>query len=227
MRILLLFLISLVAFAQPVPRPSDPHAKPSDYQVHTRLQDLTLAADFLGHSFSGPSGMFATEDYLVIDVALYPDRNTTLAVAHSHFTLRLNGKKVPLMTQPAQFVAASLKYEDWTLRPTLTATAGVGDAGVILGRPESRERFPGDPRPQQRRLPNPPSAPTPEDRSGIDRAPPPNPAEICVEQSLPEAEITGPLRGYIYFPFRGNLKSIRKAELLYSRGGVTTVLALR
>jgi hypothetical protein len=191
------------------------------------MSDVTLAADFLGHSFSGPAGMFAAEDYIVVDVAIYPEPGAAIPAAHSHFTLRLNGRKIPLMTQPAQFVAASLKYEDWTMRPTLTATAGVGDAGVILGRPESTERFPGDPRPRQRRLPNPPSAPAPEDRSGIDRAPPPNPAEICVEQSLPEGEITAPVRGYLYFPFRGKLQSIKKAELLYSRGGVSATLTLR
>jgi len=210
-----------------VPQPSSPSRKPAEYPAHAKLAPFTLAAEFLGHSFSGPEGMFFTEDYLVVETAFYPEPNTTFSIAHSHFRLRLNNSKVPLLSQPPQFVAASLKYEDWTRRPNLTAAGGIGDAGIIIGAPRQTERFPGDPRPQQRRLPNPPQAPTHEDRSGVDKAPPADPAQICIEQSLAEGEFTAPLRGYLYFPWPGKLKSLKKVELLYRNKEQTASLTLR
>jgi len=112
-------------------------------------------------------------------------------------------------------VAASLKYPDWERRPNLEAEAGVGNAGVIVGRPQTAERFPGDPRPAQQRLPRPPQAPPPENRSGLEKPEPVKADELALSAALPEGSARGPVSGYLYFAWKGKPGSIKSLELIY------------
>jgi hypothetical protein len=203
----------------------EPRAKAADYPAHAALDNLALGADFLVHTFAGRGKTFLIEDYLVVEVAVYPAQGSRPMIAQSHFVLRINGKN-QLLPQPPQFAAASLKYPDWTQKPTVVAGAGVGDSGVIIGRQPRVQRFPNDPRPSQERLPM-PRAPEPADRSGIEKEEEASPAEVCVEQALPEGPAAGPIRGYLYFPHKGKVKSIKKLELLYSAEGRQATLTLR
>jgi hypothetical protein len=212
----------LIGWAQDI---EQPRAKAANYPAHAELKALSIGADFLVHTFSGKGQSFFVPDYLVIEVAIYPVPGSRPLVAHSHFTLKINGKQ-PILPQPPQFVAASLKYEDWERRPTVVAEAGVGDAGVILGRRQPTSRFPGDRRPTQDRLPKPPRAP--DSSSGVEKQEEVRAEEICVEQALPEGVAAGPWRGYIYFPHKGKVKDIKKLELVYSGlEGHTGTLKLR
>ncbi len=205
----------------------EPRPQPADYPVHAVLGKAALGAEYLVHTVSGRNQSFLARDYLVVEVGLYPAKGTTLVVSNSHFTLRLNGKKSVLIAQPPAFVAASLKYPDWEYRPSVIAVAGVGDAGVILGRPQRTERFPGDPVPSRERLPDPPKAPSPQDRSGLEKTPV-RPEEVAVEEALPEGEISRPVRGYLYFHYKGKTKSIRSVELVYNGpGGAAGTITLR
>lgn len=177
----------------------------------------SIAAEYLVRSVITGEHHFAVEDYLVIEVRFQPVKGERIRLAHEHFTLRLNGRKHGILPQSPQMVAAALKYADWERRPTMTAAGSVGDAGVILGRPPVTERFPGDPRPRQQRLPGPvPRAPEMEDRSGVDKAPRQKPEEVVVAAALPEEETSHEVRGFLYFPYQGKPKSIKKLELLYS-----------
>ena len=112
-------------------------------------------------------------------------------------------------------------------RPSVAASAGMGDAAVILGRPRQTERFPGDRRPTHDRLPAPPKAPVQEDRSGIEKQPQLAPEEIVTRQALPEGEAAGFVRGMVYFPFKGKIASIQKLDLLYEGPSGAAVLKLR
>ena len=80
---------------------------------------------------------------------------------------------------------------------------------MILGRPVPVERFPGDPT-ARRRLP--PRAPEPEDRSGAEKTPEPKAEEVVVETALPEGTQRLPVSGYLYFAYKGKVKSV---ELIY------------
>jgi hypothetical protein len=216
-----LFLVAATLLAQHV---EQPRAKAADYPAHASLKSLALGADFMVHTFSGRGKTFLTEDHLVVEVAVYPSTGVRPMVAHSHFVLRINGKG-QIMSQPPQFVAAALKYPDWHTKPSVVADARVGDSGVIIGREPRAQRFPNDPRPSQERLPM-PRAPEPADRSGIEKEAV-SPAEVCIEQALPEGPAAGPIRGYVYFPFKGKMKSVKKVELLYSAEGEQATLMLR
>jgi hypothetical protein len=219
-------LAAVVAAACCAQSVEEPRAKPADYPAHTELKTLSLGAEFMVHTFSGNGKTFFVEDYLVVEVAVYPASGSRPMVAHSHFTLKINGKR-SIAPQPPPFVAASLKYPDWERKPTLTTEAGVGDAGVILGRRRPEPRFPGDNRPARERLPNPPRAPGDGNRAGIEKEEV-RAEEVCVEQALPEGVASGPLRGFLYFPHKGKVKDIKKLDLLYAvPEGISATLKLR
>lgn len=203
-----------------------PKPQPGDYPAHAQPGQVALGAEYLVHSFFLRGQTFVTPDYLVVEVAVYPPKGEALAVSSGEFTLRLNGKKQVLFAQSPGFVAASLKYPDWERRGALEVSGGVGDTGVILGRPERVERFPGDPRPRQTRLPAPPKAPAPQDPSGLDQQPPVRAEEALVEAALPEGKAAGPVSGYLYFAYKGKIKSIRTLELLYDGPAGHAILRL-
>src|SRR6185295_2541155 len=108
----------------------------------------------------------------------------------------------------------SLKYPDWERRKSMEVQASVG-ADVIVGRPQTVERFPGDPRPRQSRLPRAPQAPEPDPRSGSARQEPVNVSDVIAATALPEGMTASPVSGYLYFRYRGKTKSIKSLELVY------------
>lgn len=206
----MLFALSCTALAQG----TDPKAKAADYPVHAEAGPLSLGAEYMVHSFSGGKHTFIAQDYLVVEVALYARPGERIEVSQGQFALRINGRKQALVAQAPSFVAASLKYPDWQSRPTLEADAGVGNTGVILGRPQQAERFPGDRRPPETRTPKPPQAP--EQDHGVEREPPPKAEEVVVETALPEGNLKAPVSGYLYFAFQGKIASIKSLHLIYA-----------
>ncbi len=197
-------------------------ASPGDYPVHASMEKLSIGAEYMVHSFSGGRQTFIAQDYLVVEVAMFPIRGARVVVNAGHFSLRVNGAKHVLEPQGPEFVAANLKYPDWETRPRMEASAGP----VIFGRPTSVERFPGDPRPGQERLPNPPKAP-PDDPSGQEREPSVSAEELVVQTALPEGEAAGPVSGYLYFPYKGKVTKIRSLELQYAAPAGRASLVLK
>lgn len=92
---------------------TSPKSNATDYPAHAKLDNLSIGAEYLAHSFSGHNHTFVAADYLVVEVGLFPSQNKSLDVENGHFTLRVNGKKQVLFPQAPAFVAASLKYPDW------------------------------------------------------------------------------------------------------------------
>jgi hypothetical protein len=166
------------------------------------------------HSFTARKHTFVARDYLVVEVALYAPPAKRIEVSQGQFVLAVNGRKQTLRPQAPSVVAASLKYPDWEPRPSLEVGAGVGNAGVTLGRPQPVERVPGDRRPPQTRTPQPPQAP--QQDHGVEREPAPNADEVVDEIALPEGDIKAPVSGYLYFPYKGKVTAIHSLELLYT-----------
>ena len=181
-----------------------------------------VTAEFQVRSISSGEQMFVSEDHIVVEVTVTPPDQREIAVSHSHFTLRMNGKKQLLLAQPPQFVAAAFKYPDWHRQTGLSMQAGP----VIFGGPQVSERFPGDPNPGQARLPRPPQSPQPENRSGIEKQEV-RPEELVVKAALPEGPASLPVKGYLYFPYRGAIKKIKTLELIYAGPAGDTVIRLR
>ena len=180
----------------------DVRKSPDEYPVQGRTADFKVGADFMVRSFLAGGQALSIDDYLLVEVGIFPTAETTIDLRR--FLLRVNGK-TPLLTQSPGFVAASLKYPDWQTRPSLQAGVGMGDRGVLIGRPRPTSRFPGDRRPD---VGNPPGRTTVESPPEIDYV------RLMEDASLPEGKRINPAGGYLYFPYDGKLKSIKTVELL-------------
>lgn len=200
-----------------------PKAGAEEYPVHAKLEKLSIGAEYLVHSFSGGRETFIARDYLVVEVALFPAPGQSLVVNAGQFSLRMNGRKQALAPQAPQFVAASLKYPDWSTRPRLQGGGSAGGMGpVIFGAPAPVERFPGDPEARTGRVPRAPD----NNPGGLDKQPPVTAEELAVEAALPEEERHSPVSGYLYFAYHGKTKHIHKLQLEYAGPAGSAVLPL-
>ncbi len=212
-----------VALAVCLPAETDVKKAASDYPVHAELAQGAIAAEYLVRSLPARGRTFMARDHLIVEVALFPPKGEKLAVALSQFSLRIN-KKERIAAQGPEFLAASFKYPDWEMRPRLEGIAGVNDGGVVVGRPQPAERFPGDPRPAQSRLPPQPRAP--ETQPTVEQAPAVQPEDAVMQLALRDGEITTARSGYLYFPFKGKTRSLRSVELLYQGPAGSAALRL-
>jgi hypothetical protein len=199
-----LVLAAALAYAQ---GGTEPKPKPEDYEAHGSGKAASLGAEFLIHSFSGRGQMYIADDYLVVEVALYPPKGEAVEVNAGQFTLRVNGKR-PLLTVPASMVAGSFQHPEW--QPRLEGSVGAGPADVIFGRPRP-STDPGNPVPGRR----PPRAPDDDPPGGIEREARVKPEELVVETALPTGRYSGAVSGYLYFPYKGKASGIKTVELVY------------
>ena len=219
MRWLLFLCGASLAFAQ---SGTEPKPKAEDYDVHAKSGEVAIGAELMIHSFSGQGQTYITKDFLVVEVAVYPpqiknDKNPlekkygNVDVSPGAFTLRINGKKQALFPVTPATVATTLQNPEWQSGPRLEAGGGMGNTGVILGRPVPQQ-VPGGQQPPQRRVPG---APPQDDQSGVTPEPRVTAPELVVQTGLPEGHFRGPVSGFIYFPYRGRTTSIKTLDLLY------------
>src|SRR5450755_1453759 len=88
---------------------TEPKRKPDDYDVHAQARGAVVGAEFMVHSFSRGEQSYVAQDYLVVEVALFPPKGETLAVQNGNFQLSINGRKQLLQPQPVTMVAADLQ----------------------------------------------------------------------------------------------------------------------
>lgn len=168
-----------------------PRATPSDYQGQAKAGDLTVAAEFMGHSVPTPDGIYGNDDYVVVEVGLFGRPNAKARISLDDFSLRINGSKKPLSSQPYELAFKSLKDPEWqppkAEKPKTSFGSGGGDGGDATPAPvhmpmELRRAM------EQR----------------VQRA-----AMLEGERALPQA-------GLLFFEYRGKAKNINSVELLYS-----------
>lgn len=218
MAVLLLpfFLLTHSLPAQVVPaRP-----KPAGYPVHAQVANTGIGAEFMVHVVSIEGQSYFVPDYFVVEVAVFPEKEGQLELRNGHFTLRINGKKQEITPHAPGLAAASLKYADWSQRPSATASAGAGNGGIIVGRPQTQPRFPGDNRPPR------PAGPM-QTTVDTDKEKPVSAAEAVVEAALVEGPVSQPVAGYLYFPYQGDGKKAKKIELVYRGPAGEVTLLLR
>jgi hypothetical protein len=201
---------------------TSPRPNAAEYPVHAQAGDMGIGAEYMVRTIGIPKGSFLTDDYLVVDVALYPPPRG-ITVNANQWTLRLNNRKEELLTQTPGIVAASLKYPDWSRRPRAVAQAGP----IIFGQPQPVERFPGDARPAQSRIPGRiPQVPTKQD-TGVEEEPI-DVNDAVLRAALPEGPAKHPVSGYLFFPWRGKPAKIKAIELIYRpESGAPTILRIR
>jgi hypothetical protein len=180
-----------------------PRAAPGDYQAHAAAGAVTVAAEFLGHAVPRMEGPLSTEDYVVVETALFGAAGAQLKVSIEDFSLRINGKKTPLPSQSYVLVNKSLKDPSWVppepAEPKSKSSFGTGGQGD-----------------------NAPPAPVHvpfELRRAM--------ALHLQKSALPVGEHALPEAGLIFFQYRGKSESIRSIELIYTGPAGEATLTLQ
>jgi len=173
-----------------------PRASPADYQAQAQAGAVTVAAEFMGHAVPTLQGTLSTEDYIVIEAGLFASPGARIKLSSDDFSLRINGKKTPLASQPYGVVVGSLKDPEW--EPPVPAAS---KSKTSLGGGGKGEQ--GDA--------NTPPAPV-----QIPIAVQRSMAQRVQKASLPEGDRTLPQAGLIFFQYRGKTQSIRSIELIYA-----------
>jgi len=179
-----------------------PRVAPADYQAQALLGKLTLAADFVEHSIPTPEAVFSTDDYAVVEAALFGPPEARLTLSTSDFSLRINGKKVPLPGQPFGVVFSSAKDPSWeppeppSKSKSGISTGGQGDAGST---------------------PAPVHMPMPLQHA----------MQLKIQKAaLPEGDRPLPQAGLLFFSYRGQSKSVYSVELIYNGPAGKATLSL-
>jgi hypothetical protein len=205
---------------------NSPKPQPADYPAHVNAGNVQLAADYLVHSISGLNETFFARDYLVFEVAFYPERAESYKVDTGNFTLRVNGKKGVIFPESPGLVAASIKYQDANIHPHAEGSVGLGDVTATVGRPAPVPRFPVDPTgvPNRHRLP--PRAPE-TTNSNVPKEQHATVEEVIQQTALEDGEHHSAICGYLFFGYQGNVRKIKSIELLYQGRDGPITLRLR
>jgi hypothetical protein len=186
-----------------------PKASASEYPITGHWASLDLGADYLVHSFGTGEQMYMAENFLVVEIALFPEKGESVTVGYGPFQLRINGKKTLLAPLAPAFAASNLNRRD----PYQSGgpMGGISLGGIGIGTPTQRgPDGPGGP--QDRRLPTPPRT------SGMDDSdmkPVVRAEDILMRTALPAGTFKGPVSGFLYFPYPGKASSVKTAELWF------------
>ena len=194
---------------------TEPKHTAEEYDVHGQSKKLAIGAEFMVHSFSRGEQTFIAKDYLVVEVALFPAKGETFTVTDADFTLRINGKKQVLEPASTSMVVASLQHPEWEQAGGMRPEVGgqMGNVGVMMGGPRSTNPFPGSNAPGAQL---PPRVPVPQDTpGGVEKAPPVKAEDVANQTALVEGDQHTAVSGFLYFPFRGKIDSIKTLELVY------------
>ena len=182
-----------------------PRATPGDYQAHVQAGTVTIAAEFAGHSVPTAQGVpLTTEDFVVVETALFGAPDARMKISADDFTLRINGKKTPLSSLPYGMIVSSVKDPEWippepVKAKSKTSLGGGGDQGDNT--PPPPVKIPIE----------------------VQRAM----AQRVQKATLPEGDRALPQAGLIYFQYRGAAKGIHSVELIYAGPAGKATLALQ
>ena len=182
-----------------------PRTAATEYQAHAQAGNLTIAAEFMGHSVPTPDAIYQAEDYVCVEVAVFgpPDAHANMSIGD--FSLRINGRKQPQPSQPYELTFHSLKDPEWEPPKTeqkSKTSIGSGGGGGGLGDPP----------------PTPPKMPM-----DLRRA-----MELRVKKvTMAEGDRPLPQAALIFFEYRGKVEKITSLELIYSSAAGTATLNLQ
>lgn len=216
-----MFAAICLCFQAPVPPAKEPgseikgmppRAAPTDYQSHAKAGEYTIGAEYTGHSIVLPQGTLSTEDYIVIDTGFFGPADKHLKLNVGDFSLRVNGNKKALESQPYGVVLSSVKDPEWVPpEPVVKAKGGSilssGGGGGGGDKPAA-----GDPPPP------PPKPPFEYTRALTQRV---------AKAALPEGDRALPQAGLIFFRYTGNIAKIRSLELTYNGPAGSTAMRLQ
>lgn len=185
-----------------------PRLTPGDYQTHAQAGTVTIAAEFKGHTVPNPQGPLTTEDYVSVEIGFFGAADAKVKISAEDFTLRVNGKKAALSSQPYGLVIGNVKDPEWEPpeKKVEKSKTSLGGGGGQEDKPE-----PGAP---------PPVVHIPIE---VQRAM----AQRVRKAALPEGDRPLPQAGLIFFRYGGKDKGIHTLELMYAGAAGKATLALQ
>jgi hypothetical protein len=184
-----------------------PRAAPTDYQAHGQAGTVTIAAEFKGHSIPTSQGPLSSEDYVAVEIGWFGPADARIKIASADFSLRINGKKSPLPSQPYGLVVGSVKDPEWEppVPPPSKSKTSMGGGG------KGEQGDSNSP-------PAPVQVPFPVQRAMAQRV---------QKAALAEGDRALPQAGLIFFQYRGKTQGIHSIELLYAGPTGKATLALQ
>jgi len=183
-----------------------PRTAPGDYGSQGKAGDITVGAEFSGHTIPTPDGPLSSEEYIVIEAGFFGASGSRLKLAQSDFSLRVNGSKKTIASEPFALVLSTVKDPEWAPPDPEKSSTKLAGLSTHSGGPGAGQQDAGPPK-----VPKPPF--------DVQRK-----LELRVKKiSMPEGERPLPQAGLIYFKYRGKEKGIRSLELIYegAAGSVT------
>jgi hypothetical protein len=204
--IVFIFAAALSLYAQEPAAPTKAEgiparATPADYLSHAKAGTLEIAAEFTGHSIPVPEQTLTSEDYVAVEAAVFGPPQAHATLSYEDFSLRINGKKTPVTSQPYGVVLRSLK--DPQLEPPASenkSKTSINGTGQVDSSTPAVFHVPMEVR---------------------------HAWEQQVQKaSLPLGDRPLPQAGLIFFPYRGKTEKIQSLELTYTspQGSVTLAL---
>lgn len=169
-----------------------PRATPGDYPSHTQVGNITIAAEFAGHSVPRPQGPLSTEDFIVVETGLFGPPGAHVTLSPSDFSLHVNDKKGALPSSPVVVVYRSLRDPEWV--------------SPEESKPKSKTSFGGGGGAEDTAT-LPPKVPIDLQRAY---------ALYVQKAALPEGDRTLPEAGLLFFRYTGKRQGIHSLELIYS-----------
>ncbi len=152
---------------------------------------MTIAADFDEHRIPTAEGALSSDDYVVVELAVFGPEGSRLPISFSNFSLRINGKKNPVPAESFERAGTSARDPEWSPpeKPEKSSSTSIGGGG-------GKDTSAAPPRPP----------------AELRRAW----AKRVMQAALAEGERPLPRAGLLYFPYGGQAKGIRSVELIYS-----------
>jgi hypothetical protein len=181
-----------------------PRATAGDYQYRVQAGTLTLCGEFMGHGVpTEEGGPYNTENYVVVEAALFGAPGAKIQLSYKDFSLRINGKKQAEPGQPYVTVFPNLKDPEWepSKSESLQSVTSINGAGGSQSdRTKSVPKMPMDLRHVME--------------------------QRVLKASISEGERALPQAGLLFFEYHGETKGIKSMELIYSgaTGKATLVL---
>jgi hypothetical protein len=189
-----------------------PRATPGDYQAHAAAGTVTVAAEFVGHTFATQEGLtFNTDDNVAVEIGLFGPAGARLNISVDNFSIRINAKKkkeTSLPGQPLGAIFRSLKDPEWEAAQEVKAKEAKGSStGISTGgqggqsEPVAPVHMPLDlRRAMEQRV----------QKTGL----------LEGDRALPQA-------GLVFFLYRGKVQNIHSIELIYAGPAGTATLELQ
>jgi hypothetical protein len=185
-----------------------PRTAPTEYQSQAKAGMVTIGAEFMGHAVPTPEQPLTSEDYVVVEAGFFGPPDAKIRLSRDDFSLRINGKKTLLTSEPYELVFHSLKDPEWQPPDAAETKASKGGLTTGGGGDSGGDKLP----------PIPPKMPFPLRRA----------MEQHVQKAaMQEGERPLPQAGLLFFQYHGKPENIKSLELVYTGAAGKATLDLQ